>query len=200
MSAGARIGMLLIAACLLAVGFALGAYWQRSELAAVITHSGTAATTTDAGGSSVVGAGEHCGGFIRNASVCGNGYRCELTAGRPDVGGTCVPDTASSTLPSWTNGMVVITPAAAGTTVHLSKNERFAVMLGSALAWNVSFTPAGAVTRVANSIDTGGFQGVYEADVPGTATLSAEGRVACAPGALCPQFIREVRVTLVIAP
>jgi hypothetical protein len=32
----------------------------------------------------------HCGGFIKNAKTCPQGYRCQL--GRiPDAGGTCVP-------------------------------------------------------------------------------------------------------------
>ncbi|HEX2571192.1 MAG TPA: hypothetical protein VH877_16665 [Polyangia bacterium] len=47
----------------------------------------------DHGGPPVVGAGEHCGGFIRNAPVCAEGLVCQLNISCPDCGGTCVPST-----------------------------------------------------------------------------------------------------------
>ena len=44
----------------------------------------------------VAGLGEHCGGNMTTAAVCGTGYRCAPAAGSHlpfgDVGGTCVPD------------------------------------------------------------------------------------------------------------
>ena len=40
----------------------------------------------------VAGAGEHCGGFIKDAPVCSSGYHCELKVSMPDTGGTCVAD------------------------------------------------------------------------------------------------------------
>ena len=43
-------------------------------------------------GAPVVGVGEHCGGFIKDAPVCAAGLHCALTVGRPDTGGTCVAD------------------------------------------------------------------------------------------------------------
>ncbi len=49
--------------------------------------------TTD--GAPVVGAGDHCGGFIQNAPVCSTGFYCQLTGSRPDTGGTCVADKAA---------------------------------------------------------------------------------------------------------
>ncbi|HQU07813.1 MAG: hypothetical protein B7X04_01025 [Parcubacteria group bacterium 21-54-25] len=45
----------------------------------------------------IVGVGGHCGGFIRNAPLCGPGLHCQLTVSRPDTGGVCVVDTATST-------------------------------------------------------------------------------------------------------
>ncbi len=40
--------------------------------------------------SKVVGLGDHCGGFIKNAPVCATGLQCQLVVSRPDTGGTCV--------------------------------------------------------------------------------------------------------------
>jgi hypothetical protein len=53
----------------------------------------TSAMPAPAGGM----AGAHCGGNIRNAPTCAAGYHCQLDTSRPDTGGTCVADTASST-------------------------------------------------------------------------------------------------------
>ncbi|MDE1965804.1 MAG: hypothetical protein KGI41_00985 [Patescibacteria group bacterium] len=69
--------------------------------------AGGTATSTDAG-APVAGAGEHCGGFIRNAPVCAAGFHCELAALRPDTGGTCVADTATST--TGVSGTVLLGP------------------------------------------------------------------------------------------
>lgn len=49
------------------------------------------ASTTTQGGGPVVGAGQHCGGFIQNAPVCAQGYYCQLER-VPDIGGTCQPN------------------------------------------------------------------------------------------------------------
>lgn len=43
-------------------------------------------------GPAIVGAGEHCGGFIQNAPECGTGLHCVLATGHPDTGGICVKD------------------------------------------------------------------------------------------------------------
>lgn len=45
----------------------------------------------------IVGAGEHCGGFILNAPTCASGFRCQLNVSNPDTGGICVPDESTST-------------------------------------------------------------------------------------------------------
>lgn len=64
---------------------------------AVFPKKSVAPTENGAGGAPVVGVGEHCGGFMRNAPVCASGFHCQLTAGRPDTGGTCQSDAATST-------------------------------------------------------------------------------------------------------
>jgi hypothetical protein len=37
-------------------------------------------------------AGAHCGGFIKDAPTCAQGFHCQLRVNNPDVGGTCVAD------------------------------------------------------------------------------------------------------------
>ena len=156
------------------------------------------------------GAGAHCGGFIRNAPTCAAGYHCVLTPGRPDVGGTCVADAATSAttssnsgapmLPAWVGDMKVVDAQSNGTTIHLALHERFAIRFGSSQTWALSFAPSGIITRVANSTTADGFQGVYEAAAAGTTTLSATGRAICAAGQLCPQYILLDKVTFVVGP
>ncbi len=36
--------------------------------------------------------GEHCGGNIKDAATCLNGYHCQLSTSNPDTGGTCIKD------------------------------------------------------------------------------------------------------------
>ena len=60
-----------------------------------ITSTTTQTATTAPSGSPMVGAGEHCGGFIRNAPVCSTGYHCQLVVSRPDTGGICAADVQS---------------------------------------------------------------------------------------------------------
>ncbi len=52
------------------------------------------AACPETGDAPVVGAGEHCGGFIQNAPVCVTGYHCQLFTSRPDTGGTCIADSS----------------------------------------------------------------------------------------------------------
>ncbi|MES2409430.1 MAG: hypothetical protein V4509_03990 [Patescibacteria group bacterium] len=62
--------------------------------------------------SSVVGEGEHCGGFIRNAPVCATGFHCQLTVSRPDTGGICVADKGSiAPFKSGISGSVILGPS-----------------------------------------------------------------------------------------
>ena len=146
------------------------------------------ASTTDSGAPMV------CGGFVRNALTCPAGYHCQLGT-IADKGGVCVRD-ATTTFPI-PSGMQTITPQDQGATIKLKKNERFAIEFGT-LSWTLTFTPASAITRVANTISTNGYQGVYEANQNTTVTLSAEGRPICKPYEACPQFIQQIRITFII--
>lgn len=113
------------------------------------------------------------------------------------VAATSSPITSTSTLSS-ESGMQVITPADNNTTVHLTKNERFVMQLGSGLTWTLSFDPAGSITRVPNSTTANGVQGVYEADVVGTTTLHATGAPICKAGQACPMFLEVSTITFVV--
>lgn len=67
-------------------------------------------------GPPVVGAGQHCGGFLQNAPVCAAGLHCQLVVSRPDTGGVCVAGATTgdggSSLPhdSGINGNVLLGP------------------------------------------------------------------------------------------
>ncbi|HUX80851.1 MAG TPA: hypothetical protein VMV38_00830 [Candidatus Paceibacterota bacterium] len=182
------------------LAFHLGISWEQTQVEMARTQlpvSNGDATTTD--GTSIPNAsGSVCGGFIKNASTCPVGYHCQLGA-VADKGGTCVADavtaSTSSPIPS---DMVTVTQQDQNTTVHLTKNERFAIQFGN-LSWALSFIPGGAITRVPNTLSTGGYQGVYEANQIGTVTLRAEGRPICKAGEVCPQFIQELHITFVIS-
>ncbi|MBI5003610.1 peptidoglycan-binding protein [Candidatus Kaiserbacteria bacterium] len=56
-----------------------------------VVHSGECQNNSN---SNVVGAGQHCGGFINNTPVCASGLRCQLS-NIPDTGGTCVTDSTN---------------------------------------------------------------------------------------------------------
>lgn len=173
-----------------ALAFCLGIRWEKAQIGASLS------PTPQAGG-----LGAHCGGFIKDAPQCAEGFHCVLNVSRPDTGGTCQADAVSNgapMLPVWVGDMKVIDAQSNGTTVTLAKNERFAIRFGSELDWTLSFSPASAVTRVPGSTTDDGFQGVYEADAAGTATLTATGRPICKTGEMCPQFIVEDTVTLVV--
>lgn len=71
-------------------GSSVGRTGPHCEFAACPTTPSTTEEPT------VAGAGEHCGGNIRFAPICGSGYHCQLVISRPDTGGTCVADTSAT--------------------------------------------------------------------------------------------------------
>ncbi|HUY62632.1 MAG TPA: hypothetical protein VMV50_02495 [Candidatus Paceibacterota bacterium] len=183
------------------IAFDLGVQWEQIQVQNALQASWDA--------SQDAGAGAHCGGFIKDAPTCAAGYHCQLDTSRPDIGGTCVPDTSTSTpssggvsgapmIPAWAAGMTIVRSNDQGATIRLQKNERFAVELGTSLDWTISFRPVGSITHVPNSVDTGGFQGVYEAVQAGTTTMTAVGKPICTAGQMCPQFIFHTTVTFVV--
>lgn len=85
---------------------------------------------------------------------------------------------------------IVITQADQFTTIKIKVGAPFEVSLGTALSWNVSFSPAGAVAASGSS-------STYKAVTAGTITLTATGAPICKAGEACPQFRQQVTVTLV---
>jgi hypothetical protein len=75
-----------------AIAFYLGIAWERIHVEASLTETPSSVPAAEIGGAPVVGVGAHCGGFIKDAPVCANGFHCQLTVNRPDTGGTCVAD------------------------------------------------------------------------------------------------------------
>lgn len=74
-----------------AIAFHLGIAWEQVQVenALIPTPAGAAGGNS---GAPVAGAGQHCGGFIKDAPVCGEGYHCQLKVSMPDTGGTCVKE------------------------------------------------------------------------------------------------------------
>jgi hypothetical protein len=64
--------------------------------------------------------------------------------------------------------------------------------------WSLNFDPTDSITRVPNSTTANGIQGIYEAVKTGTTTLSAMGQASCARNEVCPTFVVESKVTLVV--
>jgi hypothetical protein len=106
------------------------------------------------------------------------------------------PTSTPVTVPVTSTNMV--TPADNGTTIMLTKGQRFGVAMGDTLEWTLSFDPSGIVTRVPNIATLRGEQGVYTATAIGTTTLHAIGAPICNPGEACPQFRQAVTVILVV--
>ena len=79
---------------------------------------------------------------------------------------------ATSTDLSWTKDFTTITTADVDKTFSFPLHTRFLLKLGGDRT--VSFEPTGIVDRVANSISTNGYQGVYEALKEGTTALTAK--------------------------
>ena len=67
------------------IAFNLGILWEQTSVETALIET-PAVVSGQTGGT----AGAHCGGFIRNAPTCANGYHCQLVVSRPDTGGTCV--------------------------------------------------------------------------------------------------------------
>ncbi len=64
-----------------ALGFFLGGEYQKSASVPVSTPLPTGGL-----------AGDHCGGFIKDAPTCAAGFHCQLKISNPDTGGICVAD------------------------------------------------------------------------------------------------------------
>jgi hypothetical protein len=72
-----------------------------------------------------------------------------------------------------------VTLADQGKTITLAVGQRFLLSLGEGYNWNVSIDNQNMVSRVIGILTVRGSQGLYEAHLPGTATLTATGDPLC---------------------
>lgn len=73
----------------------------------------------------------------------------------------------------------VVTLEDQGKTINLAVGESFLLNLGDGYFWGVEISDQNVVSRVMNIAVVGGAQGVYQAQQPGTVTLSAVGDPVC---------------------
>jgi hypothetical protein len=96
---------------------------------------------------------------------------------------------------------ITITPDDNGQTFNINVGDRVVVKMGDTLKWTVDLDPQGILVPVPGvGTLARGVQGIYEAVQPGTVTLTATGRPDCSSGQVCPQFIQEVQVTIIVGP
>ena len=93
-----------------------------------------------------------------------------------------------------------VTLAQNGTVLAMRVGGRFLLTLGESATWNVQVADQNVVSRVANVTVIRGAQGVYQANLPGTTTLTADGAPICAPGAACIQAMVRFNLAIVVLP
>lgn len=90
---------LLIFVVTFVLAFYLGVTWERvhiesalREMPAARSDEVASSTVPETSGVSAPTAVTHCGGFIKGAPTCADGYHCQLSTTTPDKGGVCVAD------------------------------------------------------------------------------------------------------------
>ncbi len=107
-----------------------------------------------------------------------------------------VPGVAADSAPSGTASTVTLADDTG--TIHIAVGDTFLLMLGTDYNWDVSVSDTSILSRVPDIPVVRGAQGIYQANAPGTVTLTATGSLACAPGVPCPLLARLFRVTIVV--
>ena len=83
-------------------------------------------------------------------------------------------------------------------TIQMHPGDTFLLMLGTGYNWDVTVSDTSVLSRVPNVTVIVGAQGIYQALLPGTVTLTAVGSLVCPPGVACPLLARIFRVTVVV--
>lgn len=91
---------------------------------------------------------------------------------------TPVP-TGENTVEPLPDGQMVVTLDDRGKTISMAVGESFLLKLGEQYTWEVTVSDEAVLSRVKNIAVIRGAQGVYQANQPGTATLSASGDPVC---------------------
>jgi len=128
------------------------------------------------------------------------GDTASLCGGEPVV---CLqPETGASPTGSPSPGAtaqgLVVTSSDEGATVHLALGQRFTLELGTAQDWTVEVADGQVIRLIAGAPLPVGAQGIYEAAAAGTTTLNASGKAHCAAGTICPLYIIDFSVTIVV--
>ncbi len=76
-------------------------------------------------------------------------------------------------------GTKVVTLADTGTTLQLKRGQRFVLKLGEGYNWQLDLDDSGVLSRIKNIAVLRDSQGVFVAEKPGTATLTATGEPEC---------------------
>jgi len=96
---------------------------------------------------------------------------------------------------------ITILPEDNGQTFNIQAGDRVVVKLGTDLNWTVDLDPTGILVPVPGvGTLVRGVQGIYQAVQPGTVVLTASGRPNCSGDQVCPDFIQQVQVTIVVGP
>jgi hypothetical protein len=93
----------------------------------------------------------------------------------------------------------VVTLASAGQTIQLHVGDTFLLNLGEGWDWTVNVSNPAVVSRVVNILVIRGAQGVYKANRPGTATLTAVGDPPCrksTPPCMAPSRAFQVQIVV----
>jgi hypothetical protein len=86
-----------------------------------------------------------------------------------------------------------------GGTITLQAGERFLLKLGEEYDWTVTIADQTILSRVKNVMVVRGAQGLYEANKPGSTTLTASGDPVCRqsqPPCAMPSRLFEIKVTV----
>ena len=84
-------------------------------------------------------------------------------------------------------------------TIELNVGDTFLLKLGEEYMWNVEIDNEDVVSRVKNIAVIRGAQGVYEAKMPGSATLSAVGDLPCreeVPPCAAPTILFKIQINV----
>ncbi|MEX1150583.1 MAG: hypothetical protein WEB28_00710 [Nitrosopumilaceae archaeon] len=84
-------------------------------------------------------------------------------------------------------------------TIELNVGDTFLLKLGEEYMWNVEIDSDDVVSRVKNIAVIRGAQGVYEAKMPGSATLSAAGDLPCreeVPPCAAPTILFKIQINV----
>lgn len=107
-----------------------------------------------------------------------------------------LPNVAADSVPTSTSSTVTL--ADDGGSLQMHPGGTFLLMLGTDYNWDVTVSDTSVLSRIPNITVIRGAQGIYQANLPGTAVVTATGTLACPPGVPCPLLARLFRFTVIV--